>query len=139
MQKTLWLTFTLLLLTIFGSAQNSKQGTEGTLEKGPCEAAKTQLELNECYGEQFRKADAHLNKIYASLLKQLGSGTATQKLQAAEKAWIQYRDLHCEAARSEFEGGSISPMVWAQCMAGVTDHRIEELKNVYETGERKLE
>jgi uncharacterized protein YecT (DUF1311 family) len=138
-QKTLWLSIVLLLLAIFGSAQNSKQDTEGTLKKVPCEAAKTQLELNECYGEQFRKADAHLNKIYASLLKQLGSGTATQKLKAAEKAWIQYRDLHCEAARSEFEGGSISPMVWAQCMAGVTDHRIEELKNAYETGERKLE
>jgi len=139
MQKTFGLTIALLLPAIFGSAQNSKNRAEGTSKKEPCEVAKTQLELNECYGERFRKSDAHLNKIYASLLKQLGSGTAVQKPKMAEKAWIQYRDLHCEAARSEFEGGSISSMVWAQCMAATANHRIEELKGAYETGERKLE
>ncbi len=139
MPKTFTLTIALFFFAIIGSAQKTKEGAKEALQKGPCDAAATQLELNQCFGEQFRKADAHLNKIYASLLKQLGSGTAVQKLKMAEKAWIQYRDLHCEAARSEFEGGSISPMVWAQCMAATTDHRIEELKDAYETGERKLE
>jgi len=139
MLKTFALTIVLLFFAILGSAQKTKEGAKGAPQKGPCDAAATQLELNQCYGEQFRKAYAHLNNIYASLLKQLGNGTAAQKLKMAEKVWIRYRDLHCEAARSEFEGGSISPMVWAQCMAATTDHRIEELKNAYETGERKLE
>jgi uncharacterized protein YecT (DUF1311 family) len=139
MPKMFALTIALLFFAVLGSAQKTKEGAKGAPQGGPCDAAATQLELNQCYGEQFRKADAHLNKIYASLLKQLGNGTAVQKLKMAEKVWIRYRDLHCEAARSGFEGGSISPMVWAQCMAATTDHRIEELKNAYETGERKLE
>jgi len=63
----------------------------------------------------------------------------TQKVKVVQKAWIRYRDLHCEAAKSEFEGGSMSPMVWAQCMAMTTNHRIEEIKAAYETGERRLE
>jgi len=141
MGRIFGLIVTLVFLALFGSLQNSKQ-SEGKPQKGPCDAAMTQLDLNECYGEQFRNADAHLNGVYASLLKQLQSEkseTATKKLQAAEKAWIRYRDLHCEAARFEFEGGSMSPMVWAQCMAMTTDHRIEALKAAYETGERKLE
>ena len=142
MRRTFGLVIVLLVLAVFGSAQNSKQRAEESQQKGPCDAAITQLDLNQCYGEQYRNADAHLNKIYGNLLKQLQSeksATAIQKLQAAEKVWIRYRDLHCEAARLEFEGGSMSPMVWAQCMAMTTNHRMEEIKAAYETGERKLE
>ncbi len=142
MRRIFLLIIALLLIAAFGSAHNSRQRAKETPQKGPCDAAVTQLELNQCYGEQFRNADAHLNRIYSSLLQQMQSeknGTATQKLQAAEKAWIRYRDLHCEATRFEFEGGSMSPMVWAQCMAITTQHRIDEIKAAYETGERKLE
>ena len=142
MRRTFGLVIVLLVLAVFGYAQNSKQRAEESQQKGPCDAAITQLDLNQCYGEQYRNADAHLNKIYGNLLKQLQSeksATAIQKLQAAEKVWIRYRDLHCEAARLEFEGGSMSPMVWAQCMDMTTNHRMEEIKAAYETGERKLE
>ncbi len=126
----------LLLLVIFSFAQNSKKDTERGLQKGPCDKATTQLELNQCYGEQFSKMEGRLNKVYAKLLRQMQSEkseTAIQKLRMAEKAWIHYRDLHCDAARFEFAGGSISPMVWAQCMDTTTEHRIEELKAAYET------
>jgi len=142
MRRIFGLFLVLLIPAVFGSSQNSKQRVEEGPQKGSCDAAMTQLDLNECYGEQFRNADAHLNKIYAGLRKQLQSEkseAAIQKLQAAEKVWIRYRDLHCEAARFEFEGGSMSPMVWAQCMAITTNHRIEEIKVTYETEERKLE
>jgi uncharacterized protein YecT (DUF1311 family) len=142
MRRIFGLVIVLIVPAVFGSAQNSKQSVEEKAQKGPCDTAITQLDLNQCYGEQFRNADAHLNKIYGSLLKRLQSEkseSAIQKLQAAEKVWIRYRDLHCEAARFEFEGGSMNPMVWAQCMAMTTNHRIEEIKAAYETGERKLE
>jgi uncharacterized protein YecT (DUF1311 family) len=67
------------------------------------------------------------------------SETVVQKLKAAERAWIQYRDLHCDAARHQYEGGSMSPMVWADCMTTTTDHRIVDLKNAYGSGDRTLE
>ena len=139
MRKTCGLTVALLSCAIFVFAQDYQKAAERLPQKGPCDAAMTQLDLNQCYGDQFRKADAHLNKVYANLIKQMRGEIAVQKLKAAEKAWIRYRDLHCEGAKSEFDGGSMSPMVWAQCMAMTTEHRIEELKAAYETGERKLE
>ena len=142
MRRDFGLVIVLMVSAVFGSAQNSKQSAKEAPQKGPCDAAITQLDLNQCYGEQYRNADAHLNKIYGSLLKQLQSeksSPAIQKLQPAERVWIRYRYLHCQAARLEFEGGSMSPMVWAQCMAMTTNHRIEEIKSAYETGERKLE
>lgn len=137
MRKALGLIVALLAFGLFALAQAPKKTQRE--QKGPCDAATTQLDLNQCYGEQFSKVDAHLNKVYASLLKQTRGETAIQRVKAVEKAWIRYRDLHCEAAKSEFEGGSMSPMVWAQCMTMTTEHRIEELKAAYETGERKLE
>ena len=142
MRKSIGLTATLLSFAVFVFARDYQKVPERVSQKGPCDAAMTQLDLNQCYGEQFRKADRRLNNVYASLLKQMQSEkneTAIQKLKAAEKAWLQYRDLHCDAARYEYEGGSMSPMVWAQCMAMTTEHRIEELKAAYETGETKLE
>jgi uncharacterized protein YecT (DUF1311 family) len=136
MSKTSVLIIILLAFALFGSAQNTKDGAKGTLQRAPCDAAATQSDLNQCAGDDFQKADARLNRIYANLLKQM-EGPAGQKLKAAERAWIQYRDLHCEAARYEYEGGSMSPMVFAQCMATTTEHRIEDLKAAYD--ERQLE
>jgi len=136
MSKTSVLIIPLLALPLLGFAQNTKDRAKGTLQKDPCGAGASQSDLNQCAGDEFQKADARLNRIYANLLKQM-KGPAVEKLKAAERVWIQYRDLHCEAARYEYEGGSMSPMVFAQCMATTTEHRIEGLKAAYD--ERQLE
>ena len=65
--------------------------------------------------------------------------TAVEKLRAAEMAWIHYRDLHCDAVKQQYEGGSIAPLEWSTCMTETANHRIAELKSGYEIGDRKLE
>ena len=130
--KALWLVAGLFLFVAPGPAQNTMGRAKQKLQSGPCDAARTQLELSQCFGEEFRKADAQLKSLYSTLVKQR-QGVAVEKLKAAQKVWTQYRDLHCEATRDEYEGGSISPMVFAQCMTTTTQHRIEELKAAYES------
>ena len=132
--NALWLVAGLFLFVAIGAAQNTKGRAKQKLQSGPCDAARTQLELNQCFGKEFRKADAQLTSIYSNLVKQR-QAAAVEKLKAAQKVWTQYRDLHCEAARDEYEGGSISPMVFAQCMATTTRHRIEELKAAYDSAQ----
>jgi uncharacterized protein YecT (DUF1311 family) len=156
MLNSLRLATAFLLFAILLSAQNTNPAKQSTSQKSPCDWAQTQQEMNQCSGEQYRKADARLNTLYAKLIglmeKDIAAAkqendaeeknyneAAIQKLRAAEKAWIQYRDLHCDAARYQIGGGSMSPMVWADCMASTTEHRIEDLKNAYESGDRKLE
>jgi uncharacterized protein YecT (DUF1311 family) len=121
-----------------------------------CDEAKSQMELNQCAGEQYHKADARLNSVYRKALETMQKDLSDaqdhknpdlikynqqsiEKLKAAERAWIQYRDFHCEAARHQFEGGSMSPMIWGFCMAQTTLDRIDEMKSAYEDGDRKLE
>ena len=64
---------------------------------------------------------------------------AIDELKAAETAWIKYRDLQCEAAGQQYEGGTIRLSVENMCMSMTTEHRIQEIKQAYEDGERKLE
>jgi uncharacterized protein YecT (DUF1311 family) len=153
MFNSLRLVTALLLFAIFLCPRNLSPAQQTTSQKNPCDWAKTQRDMNQCSGEH-RKADTHLNNLYAKLMglleKDLAKNAddpeqkpynelAIQKLRAAEKAWIQYRDLHCDAARHQFEGGSMSPMIWADCMASTTEHRIDELKDAYGSPDRKLE
>ena len=157
MSKLLFISFALLTcFTIIGKFQNAKQSTQAAADINPCDKPMSQMESNQCYAAQFQKADAHLNTVYKKLIVSMESELATarkgsdpdyiaysekqmQKLKAAELAWINYRDLHCAAAKHQTEPGTISPMRWSICMTTVTNHRIEEIKDAYEIGDKKLE
>ncbi len=102
-------------------------------EQGPCPNALTQLEINRCAGEQFKKADAKLNGVYKRITDKLSS-TDRANLLEAQRAWLKYRDANCTADRL-FHGGSLAPTIEAFCLQDVTETRTKELIRIYETGE----
>ena len=145
-----------VLLVAFNTTrgQDAKPAATPSSQETMCDKAETQMEMNQCSAEKYHKADAILNDLYSKLARQfqadiqewtqkhdadqtLFETKGLQKLRAAERAWIQYRDLHCEAARQRVDGGSISPMVWADCMTEVTEHRVVELRSAYELESKK--
>jgi uncharacterized protein YecT (DUF1311 family) len=145
-KSSLWVALLAFVVFWCPEAQAQKKAAN------PYDKAVSQIELNACSAEQYRKADERLNALYASLMNSLRSGAqqgsdderkyqeiAIQKLTAAEKEWIKYRDLHCDAVKQQFEGGSIAPMMWSSCMEQVTNDRILEITNGYEAGDRKIE
>lgn len=148
-----------MILAILAGARSAQQNPKTESQAGranPCDAANTQMEMNQCSADEYKKVDAHLNTVYTNLIRllQKDSGHAQQqsggeqrkperpaidKLKAAERQWIRYRDLHCSAVRAQYEGGTISPMMWTTCMTETTNHRIAELKHGYEIGDVKLD
>jgi uncharacterized protein YecT (DUF1311 family) len=149
------LAISFLLFVFLSPVQNSGPAGSTAPQSNPCDSAKTQQEMTQCSGEQYRKADNRLNAVYAKAIRELQKRIVTaeqnndadrkkhnevalQKLRAAERSWIQYRNLHCDASRQQNEGGSISSMVWANCMKEATEQRIEALKHAYESGDTKL-
>ena len=42
--------------------------------------------------------------------------TRIASLKEAERTWISYRDIQCKAAAQQYEGGSIAPMAYSQCL-----------------------
>jgi uncharacterized protein YecT (DUF1311 family) len=142
MLRFLSLAMLLLISCVAGSAQEPQKPSALAPQMNPCASANTQIEMNQCSNEEYKKVDSHLNAVYKNLLSMLQSDSyriARQKLRAAQRAWIQYRDLHCDAVRQQWEGGSISPLEWSGCMTETTNDRIAELKSGYENGERVLE
>lgn len=102
--------------------------------RSECSNANTQLEMNQCSEKEHQEADTLLNALYRQIAADLSRGkdpAALVELRTAESAWRRYRDLHCEAARNQFKGASMSAMIWSDCMTGVTLNRIQDLKYGY--------
>ena len=93
----------------------------------PCANAQTQLEMNVCWGNQYKSADAQLNSVYREFTSKL-SPEETAQLKTAQLAWIKFRDANCEFVADAYKGGSIRPMIAAMCLADVTNARTSELK-----------
>ncbi len=88
----------------------------------------TQIDLNACAYEVFKKQDRALNALYGELMKSTAAG-APKALQASQRAWLQFRDLECLYEAPD-TGGSIVPMLKADCLAELTRERIADLRRV---------
>ena len=70
-----------------------------------CENKGTTGDVTECYEQEFRKADAELNRVYKQVLKDLDSEDAA-RLHKAQRAWVLYRDAQCDAEYALWGGGT---------------------------------
>lgn len=91
----------------------------------------TQKEMNEVAKKEFEKSDNELNELYNLLLKSL-SGENKQKLVNAQKAWVKYRDAHCQAVTDLYQGGSAFYLIKYSCLKEITEQRIVVLKSAYQ-------
>lgn len=94
----------------------------------PCPGAATQADLNDCAGRAWRTADAELNRVYGVLMDRV-EGAAERRIRKAQRAWLAFRDAHCEVEASAYAGGSIQPMIHAFCLAETTRHRTAQLRD----------
>jgi uncharacterized protein YecT (DUF1311 family) len=112
--------------------------------------------MDDCADFHYKQADAHLNKVYRKAVEYMNDDlvraqkqgdqkqmryeeTAMASLKEAERTWISYRDIQCKAAAQQYEGGSMAPMIYSQCLTALSKHRTADLKSIYEDGDRKLD
>lgn len=89
--------------------------------------AQTQSEMNVTTNAKYKKADTELNKVYKQLMSILDKKDKPLLIQT-EKDWIKYRDSHCKFDASQYEGGSIQPLIYSTCLEELTRKRIAEIK-----------
>ncbi len=92
-----------------------------------CQAPSTQTAMNLCAQVAYTEADTNLNRVYQSV-KAAQTDSGQRALGTAEVAWISFRDLDCAFERDQYEGGSIAPMVYSNCLAERTRARTAELQ-----------
>jgi uncharacterized protein YecT (DUF1311 family) len=99
----------------------------------------TQTGLNRCADAAYRKADAALNAVYAEIMRRLKGDIATKQLLiGAQKAWLGFRDAECAFANAADAGGSIYPMIHAECLERLTKARAADLRAYLKCGEGDL-
>ena len=94
-------------------------------------AAQTQAEMNKTAHDDFKKADAELNKVYNQVMKIL-NGKEKQLLISSQKDWLKFRDSHCKFEIEQYNGGSIQPLIYSTCLTERTNDRIDDLKAILE-------
>jgi uncharacterized protein YecT (DUF1311 family) len=95
-----------------------------------CKDAMSTRDMEDCASSEYKKADTELNRVYQETLKKL-QPTDAQLLRKAQRAWLAYRDAHCDAQYRLYTGGSIAPVILAQCRATLTAQRATEIKESY--------
>ncbi|MGE5266869.1 MAG: lysozyme inhibitor LprI family protein [Deltaproteobacteria bacterium] len=108
-----------------------------------CSEALSTVEMNNCAGAEFEKADAELNRVYAKALAAV-PGLATDEtpfdaksweasLRASQRTWLAFRDAECEEHVAKFWGGGTGATVdILGCKTEKTEQRTKELKQRYE-------
>ncbi len=125
------------------NAARQSESTDTQQLESDCQAAATQIALNECAQQAYEVADAQLNQTYRALKEDL-SGRAAQALTTAELAWIAFRDSDCTFVSDQYEDGSIAPLIHSDCLRGRTQTRTDELRepklpaSSYQTADKQL-
>ena len=96
----------------------------------PCEKAATNVKTGECFEQAYKAADKQLNLLYeriSSVLNEADQG----RLEAAEAAWLKYRDASCSAERDLYGMGTGANPAALACLEAETRSRTLDLHQAY--------
>lgn len=98
-----------------------------TVSANDCSDAASQKEMIDCAKQNYARNDAQLNANYALLKLRLADDTETeQKLVAAQRNWIAFRDAECTFSSSGVAGGSFYGVVQTNCLNRLTQKRNDD-------------
>jgi uncharacterized protein YecT (DUF1311 family) len=96
--------------------------------------ASSQVEIGACVAETATRVDAALDAALGfamtsatDLDEVTGREVAVPALEAAQAAWVAYRDAQCEFAGATFGGGSGTGIAIASCRIELGRARVAEL------------
>ena len=95
----------------------------------PCENAQSTAEMLDCWDNQYKKADAELNKVYKEIMSRLGDKEKV-KLRDAQRAWIPYKRKRAKRRRHSMRAEH-SLRLPIMALTEETQNRVADLKRTY--------
>jgi uncharacterized protein YecT (DUF1311 family) len=114
-------------------------GTPALAQEIDCTNSSIQLELNACAEQDWRTADAELNRVYKAVMAEMQAMDqslppelqgAAVTLRDAQRAWITFRDRNCNLAGYPMRGGSAEPLLIYGCLRQMTLDRSRQLQDL---------
>jgi len=112
-------------LFVLALAVPSTLGAQDSLRVA-CDSALTTIDMRRCASRDLESAQRDLQR-YLQEARRVAANRA--QLDSAQVAWLRYRDLACRAAGSEYEGGTMKPLVVLGCLTDLTHDRVRQLYN----------
>lgn len=78
--------------------------------------------MNNCLGAETKRQDAKLNATYRRIMARQSTRGKT-RLQMLQRAWIPERDATCKRASDEARGGTLSTILFSDCIITETIRR----------------
>jgi uncharacterized protein YecT (DUF1311 family) len=115
-------------------------GANAAASEPNCKDPQSNLEMKMCAQQDFQRADAELNKVYAEALAHArGQNQALRDnyekapdsealLRKAQRAWVVFRDANCAVEYQIYYGGSHASLAYSLCQVSMTKARTAELK-----------
>jgi uncharacterized protein YecT (DUF1311 family) len=107
-------------------------------EDPDCAEPLTQTAMNICAAQDFQRADAELNQVWREVRALAKAADAELNdddqhghwptLLEAQRAWLTYRDAHCRLVGYDARGGSLQPLLVAQCRTELTRERTRSMR-----------
>ncbi|WP_064366579.1 lysozyme inhibitor LprI family protein [Pantoea ananatis] len=119
----------LFVLLSFKAAVADQSNIDITLNR--ClNQADTTLALMQCQDAATQKWDKEMNTQYSALMKKL-SGQPREKLRAAQRAWMKYREAWLAASRSQLNTqGTLGPVALAAQSTALVRNQTLQLQSL---------
>jgi uncharacterized protein YecT (DUF1311 family) len=98
----------------------------------------SQAEMNQYAEARAREMDAKLDGLLVKLQTYMGDDEQS-RLEAAQKAWLAYRDAQVELSSANFDGGTMQPLVQFGEQLSLTIERIATVQGELEFREAEAE
>ncbi len=127
---------------LFASALLFLTQGQGAMPEAECAAPVAQTAMNIRAYRDYEQADRALNEAWRAAAARSKEGIANspdtaafERLLAAQRHWLMFRDAHCLAQTGPREGsGTIGPLLHHRCLAEVTQTRTAQLRAASEPG-----
>ena len=120
----------LLLLAIFVCYDSDAKAQHMNFAGAPCRNVSITVAMENCFDQAYKTADSTLNQKYSQISKVLQPDDL-QRLKAAQRLWIQFRDATCTAESHLYNGGTASAPAYSACLEEVTRQRAADLETIY--------
>ncbi|MFD2172520.1 lysozyme inhibitor LprI family protein [Rhodobacter lacus] len=101
------------------------QAAQGCMGAG----AETTANMIACIGAETAAWDGILNAEYKARKAEMGAPGLADTLQAAQRAWIAFRDAECALEIARWGDASLSGVVGANCLMEMTAARAADLRD----------
>lgn len=88
--------------------------------------------INHCASLKLQEMDKQLAGLYQELLAAMPDQLDRARLQAAENAWLHYREAQCAFEAPSGRQGSLSSLMYTSCARDLTEMRINQLRRYLE-------